>query len=186
MAEGDPPPLGSWHSLAFVQGPIVEEIGEFLGRVVPLGRGVEAIGKVLPLPWLQKLFKRVREATEEEQREDGKRVIKLHTAIQIVESWLRGLTGSAEELVDLMHEFLPAPGHEGGSNSLVDRIAAEMREKALPQAKKKYILKRPPNKQGPNKGFASDWTRRKVGDHKRHIDYQPDADYPGRLTRSAE
>ena len=178
MADPIPPP-GSWTAVAFIQGPLVEEVGEFLGRVIPVGRGIESIAKVLPLPWLQKLFKKTREATEEQQRQDGKRVIKLHTAISITESWLRGMTGSAEELVDLLHEFIPAPGLEG-RGSLADRIAQDLRDHALPQSKPKYILKRPPNTKGANKGFASDWTRRKVGDHRNRITYD-DLDYPAPL-----
>ena len=51
-------PPGDWQFLAFIQGPVVEEIGEFLGRVVPISRGVDAIGRVLPLPLLQKVFKK--------------------------------------------------------------------------------------------------------------------------------
>lgn len=177
----EPIPSG-WTGLAFIQGPVVEEIGEFLGRIVPVSRGVDAIAKVLPLPWLQKLFKKTKEATEDQQKQDGKRVIKLHTAISITESWLRGMTGTAEELVDLLHEFVPAPGTEG-KGSLADRIAQDMRDHALDQSKKKYILKRPPNKQGKNKGFASDWTRRKVGDHRKRIRYD-DIDYPAPIDKS--
>lgn len=170
------PQVGSWTALAFVQGPLVEEIGEFLGRVVPISRGVDAIGKVLPLPWLQKIFKKTREATEEQQKQDGKRVIKLHTAISIVQSWLNGMTGSAEELVDLLHEFVPAPGAER-KGSLADRIAQDLRDHALPQNKKRYILRREVTTQRANKGFASDRTRRKVGDHRNRITYD-DLDYP--------
>lgn len=177
MPEGEPPPLGSWISLAFLQGPLVEEIGEFIGRTVPIGRGVDSIGKVLPLPWLQKLFKRTREATEEQMKQDGKRVIKVHTAIEIVESRLRGIAGTVNELADLL-EFLNVIEPEKAI-SLLDKIAQDLRDSALPQAKKKYILKRSPNKQGRNKGFASDWTRRKVGDHRDRFPYQPDSDYPG-------
>jgi hypothetical protein len=176
------PPLGSWRILGFIEGPLVEEIGEFLGRTVPVGRGVDAITKVLPIPWLQKLFKKTREATETQQKEDGKRVIKLHTAISIVESWLRGMTGTAEEIADLLHEFIPAPGTES-KGSLADRIAQDLRDHALPQSKKKYILRREVAKKGPNKGFASDRTRRKVGDHRARISYD-DTDYPAPLTNS--
>ncbi len=179
MAESPPPQLGNWVTIAFIQGPLVEEIGEFLGRVVPVSRGVDAIGKVLPLPWLQKLFKKTKEATETQQKEDGKRVIKLHTAISIVESWLRGMTGTAEELVDLLHEFIPAPGIES-KGSLADRIAEDLRNHALPQSKAKYVLKRSVNTKGKNKGFATDWTRRKVGDHRNRISYD-DLDYPAPL-----
>lgn len=174
------PPFGSWKAVAFIEGPLVEEIGEFLGRVVPVSRGVDAIGKVLPLPWLQKLFKKTREATEEQQKEDGKRVIKLHTAISIVQSWLSGMSGSASELVDLLHEFLPAPGTEN-RGSLADRIAHDLRIHALPQNKPKYKLVRPPNTRGPDKGKASDWTRRKVGDHRKKISYN-DLDYPAEIS----
>jgi hypothetical protein len=176
MAEIPPPQLGSWTFFAFVQGPLVEEIGEFLGKIVPIQRGVDAIGKVMPLPFLQKVFKKTREATETQQKEDGKRVIKLHTAISITESWLRGLTGTGEEIVDLLHEFSPAPGLER-KGSLADRIAQDLRDHALPQNKPKYVLERPPNKQGKRKGVVSDWTRRKVGDHRKRIDYG-DTDYP--------
>lgn len=169
-------PPGNWTFLAFVQGPIVEEIGEFLGRVIPISRGVDGIAKVLPFPMLQKIFKKKKEASEEEQKQDGKRVINLHTAISITESWLRGMTGTLEEVTDFLHEFVPAPGLES-SGTLADRIAQDLRDHALSQTKKKYILKREVNKQGENKGFATDWTRRKVGDHRKSISYD-DIDYP--------
>jgi hypothetical protein len=178
----EPIPLpGSWQVLGFIEGPLVEEIGEFLGRVVPIQRGVDAIARVLPLPMLQAVFKKTREATEEQQKQDGKRVIKLHTAISIVESWLRGFTGNLEELADLLHEFIPAPGLEG-KGSLADRIAQDLRNHALDQTKPKYILRREVNKQGPNKGFASDRTRRKVGDHRKRISYD-DIDYPAPIEK---
>lgn len=180
MPEIDPPPLGSWRVVALIEGPLIEEIGEFLGRVVPVSRGVDAIGRVLPFPWLQRLFKRTREATDQQQKEDGKRVIKVHTAIQIVVDNLNGLAGTVNELADLLKDFnLINPEKRF---SVVDKIADELRKHALGQNKKKYILKRPPNKQGPNKGFASDWTRRKVGDHHHHPIVQ-DVDYPAPLPK---
>jgi hypothetical protein len=179
MAEGFPQ-VTEWVAVSFVQGPLVEEIGEFLGRVVPVSRGVDAITKVLPLPWLQKLFKKTKEATEEQQRQDGKHVIKVNVAIGIVESWLNGLTGTAEELVDIFHEFIPAPGLEGKA-SLPDRIAQDIRDHALRSDKKKYRLYREPNTRGAHKGLASDRTRRKVGDHQKRISYT-DIDYPAPLT----
>jgi len=183
MAEPNPfPTVFNWTGFAFVQGPLIEEVGEFLGRLVPINRGVDAILKVLPLPLLQKIFKRTKEASEEQQKQDGKRVITVHAAIQIVESWLTGFTGTAEEIVDFLHEFLPAPGTEGKA-TLADRIAQDLRDHALGQTKKKYILKREMNTKGKNKGFASDWTRRKVGDHKNRISYQPDPDYPAPLEK---
>jgi hypothetical protein len=177
MAEGEPPPLGSWTSLAFIQGPLVEEIGLYLGRVVPIGRGVEAIGKVLPLPWLQALFKKTQEATKDQMKEDGKHVIKVVEAIQIVESWLNGLTGTVQELADLLQDFTPPIRDK--RTSLLDRIAQDLRNHALKQTKKKYKLLRPPLLIGPNKNrFAVDWTRRKVGDHhESHFDEDPN--YPG-------
>ncbi len=89
------------------------------------------------------------------------------------------MTGTAEELVDLLHEFIPAPGIES-KGSLADRIAEDLRNHALPQSKAKYVLKRSVNTKGKNKGFATDWTRRKVGDHRNRISYD-DLDYPAPL-----
>jgi hypothetical protein len=155
VPEIEPPPLGSWTALAFLQGPLVEEIGEFIGRVVPVSRGVDAIGKVLPLPWLQRIFKKQKEDTEQQKKEDGKHVIKVSVAIEIVESWLGGMTGTAQEIVDLLHQFLPAPGTEG-RGGLVDEISAEIRLRALTHTRRKRINKRFPNR----KGYVSDRTRR--------------------------
>lgn len=176
--EGGPPPVYGF--IGFIEGPLIETVGEFAGRVIPIAEdGVEGIGKALPWPWLQKLFKRTKKGTQQQQKEDGKRVITVHEAIAIVEDHLNGIVATAEEFADVVRKAaaLPVPTGENTS-TLLTRIADEMRKKALQQSKPKNNFFPDQKKKGKNKGKVVDRTRRKVGDHKKKTNYLDDADYP--------
>ncbi len=130
MAEGHPPPLGSWNFIGFVEGPIVEEIGEFLGRVTPIGRGVDGIIKILPLPALQAALKKKKQQEKAREKQDGWRVLKVKDAIDIIDEELTGFAGSVNEIGDFVAPFLPSPG-DPNALSLRERLVKKIRDAAL-------------------------------------------------------
>ena len=110
---------------------MLEEIGEFVGRLVPVGRGVDAIGKVLPIPALQAALRRTKELTERQKKQDGTRVVKVSDVISIIDSELRGFQGGINEIGDFLTPFLPPLGPD--AVSVVDRIEKRVRDAALGQ-----------------------------------------------------
>ncbi len=145
MPEHLPILLGQNRGIAFIEGPLVEAAGEFLGRLNPLGRGLDAILRVLPLPALQAALKKQKERTKQQDAQDGTNVLKVRDAIKIVEDELTGFVGGINEIGDFVSPFLPQPGGSGAI-SLVDRISERIREKALQKGNSRVIGVWEPNK----------------------------------------
>ncbi len=127
-----PPVFGAYRGVAFIEGPLESALGEFLGRLIPFERGVDAILRVLPLPALQAALKAKKTKDKLAEKRDGWTVVKVHDAITIVDEELRGFVGGVNEIGDFVAPFGPPVSGEGAI-SLPDRIAQRIRDAALQQ-----------------------------------------------------
>lgn len=125
-------------TLGLIDGPVLEGATDLVSGVIQLANGTSWGAKCAPLSILSKLFGKPKsdpDLTDEQKKEDGKKVIKVSDAVKIVKDALDGLGGTASEFADVIRGAMGAPASGSGSASIniSHQIAIQLRAKALQQ-----------------------------------------------------
>lgn len=137
--------------LAFVtEAPLVlEEIGAVTRGIITGLESTNLGAKLIPLTSpLAKLLGKKKKLAEKQKQLDGRKVIKVADAVEIVQSEVDGIMGTIGELSDLGQLILP-PEALGGQQTnpgvkevtVSGRCAVKFREKSLQQKNKRESVK---------------------------------------------
>lgn len=122
---------------ALVEAPIMEGLGEVLGKI-SIGQNLSDLIKLVPFgQTLGKLFKRADpdKDTDQQVREDNKHVLKVRDANKIIDEELTGFFGKLYEFADALNAtgLNQKPAGITDMPTLVKRIKARIRKAALTQ-----------------------------------------------------
>jgi hypothetical protein len=129
--------------LALAPTPLLEKATEFVaGRILSSDPVINAIAKIAPFAKFAEFLGKKKDTKKGLKEEsDGRMVITVGVAIDVVEESLDGFVGTFKEFEDVIRGALGRP-ESGGATPLVpnlsEQIAQKLRENALRQDRHKH------------------------------------------------